>query len=132
MNSVLPAGLIAGGMGIEEGRQTVFFTPLGPLGDETEEEYDDLREPRTVHYENKETISQDGIYWVNLGKAQDNGLQYWQTGSHVVVLYDSVPADCVEKVVSTRGNKILYQWIPTPCPPPRVVLENVWQVQHDK
>ena len=35
-------------------------------------------------------------------------------------------------MVSTRGDKILYQRIPQPRPPLRVVLENVWQVQHDK
>ena len=34
-------------------------------------------------------------------------------------------------MVSTRGDKIWYQGIPKPRPPVRVVLENVWQVQHD-
>ena len=35
-------------------------------------------------------------------------------------------------VGSGRGDKILYQRIPTPRALPRVVLKNVWQVQHDK
>ena len=46
VNSILQAGLIAGGEDTKEGRQTVFFTPSYPTGDETEEEYDDLSKPR--------------------------------------------------------------------------------------
>ena len=53
--------------GHKEGGQTVFFTPLDPIGDETEEEYDDLTSPRKAH-KNKWTSSQDAISWVNLGK----------------------------------------------------------------
>ena len=37
-----------------------------------------------------------------------------------------------KKVVNTRRGNILYQRIPTPRPPPQVVLKNAWQVQHDK
>ena len=40
VNSILQAGLIEGGRCTEEGRQTVFFRPLDPTGDETEEEYE--------------------------------------------------------------------------------------------
>ena len=40
-NSKLQAGLIAVEKDTEEGRQTVFFTPTDPSGDEAEEEYDD-------------------------------------------------------------------------------------------
>ena len=42
----------------KERRQTV-FTVLDPLGDEPDEEYEDLSEPRKVHC------------WINLRKAQD-------------------------------------------------------------
>ena len=44
-----------GGKEPREGRRTVSFTPLDPVGDETEEEYDDLTKPRKVH-KNKKTI----------------------------------------------------------------------------
>ena len=43
-----------------------------------------------------------------------------------------MPADCIENAVSTRGHEILYHGIPSPRLPPKVVLKNVWQVQHDK
>ena len=94
------------------------------MGDETEGEYEDLTKPRKVLYK--------AIYWVNLGKAQDQGIQFWQSRSHTIFFYDSVPAGCIEKVVSTTGDKILYRRIPAPRTPPKVVLKNVWQVQHDR
>ena len=53
VNSNLPAGFIAVGKDTEEGRQTVFFTPSGPVGEKTEEEHDDLSRQRKEHYKNK-------------------------------------------------------------------------------
>ena len=46
MNSIPQAGLIAGGRDTGDGRQTVFFTPLDPEGNDTEEKYDDLTKPK--------------------------------------------------------------------------------------
>ena len=64
---VLQAGLTAAEMDTNKGDIRSFFTPLHPIGDETEEEYDDLTRPRKAH-KNKWTSSQDAISWVNLGK----------------------------------------------------------------
>ena len=51
INSILQAGLISGGKGTKEGRQTVFFTPLDSFGEEAQEKFDnDLSWPRQVHY----------------------------------------------------------------------------------
>ena len=38
VNSILRAGLIAGGRGSKEERQTVFFTPSNPFGNGSNEE----------------------------------------------------------------------------------------------
>ena len=46
--------------------------------------------------------------------------------------FGSVPADCIDTVVSTRGDTILYQKMLTPRPHPKVVLKNAWPEQHDK
>ena len=40
VTSILQAGLGAGRKERKGGRQTAFFTPSDPLGDETEEEFD--------------------------------------------------------------------------------------------
>ena len=61
VNAIPQARLTASGRGTKEGRQTVFFTPLDPVGDEAEEEYDDLSKPRKVHSKNKWKVCQDAV-----------------------------------------------------------------------
>ena len=100
MTSILQAGLIAGRKERKEGRQTVFFTPLHPFGDEG---------TTTVHGSLIRTPS-TGSTWPGHKK---RGLQFWQTRSHAIIVRDSVPADCIEKVVSVQGDKILFQRIST-------------------
>ena len=109
VNSILQAGLIAGGKDTEEWRQTVFFTPSDPTGDETEEEYDDLTKTTKSTVQDKRKNSLDAIHWVNEEKSTDKGLQSWQTRSHAITLNDSVPATSSENYVE----------------------ECAWQVQHD-
>ena len=36
----------------------------------------------------EQVVAQDAVYWVNLGTAQEKGLQFWQTRSHATILYD--------------------------------------------
>ena len=66
-----------------------------------------------------------------LWKTQDKGLQFWQTRSHAIILYDSVPADCCEKVVSTREDKICTKGFLRHDLMRKMVLKNAWKVQHD-
>ena len=41
-------------------------------------------------------------------RAQHKGLRLWQTRSHAVIVYSSVPADCIYKVISQNKEKELY------------------------
>ena len=127
MTSILQAGLIPGGKERKEGRPTVFFTPFDPFGDEAEEEFNnDLSKPRKVRYYSKWKPHQDAVYWIHLARAQEKGLQFWQTRSHAIVVHDSVPADCIEKVVSMQGDETLYHRLSTPRPAPKIILKDVW------
>ena len=81
----MQAGLLAGGKDTKEGRETVFYTVLDPLGNEPDEEYEDLSKPRKVQYKSKWRVTQDAIYWINLRKAQDQELTFWQTRSHAII-----------------------------------------------
>ena len=121
----------AGGKDAKEGRQTVFCTALDSMSNEPDEEYQDLTRPRGVQYKCKWILHQAAIYWINLRKVQYKGLKFWQTRSHAIILYDSVPADCTEKEVNTKTDVILCQRTPTPRRPPKVVLKGAWQVQRD-
>ena len=76
-------------------------------------------------------VFQDAICRINLRKAQDKGLECWQTRSNAIILYDPAPADCVERVAKTT-NEILCQKVScVPRPPRNQILMATWQVQRD-
>ena len=111
---ILNAGLIAGGReGGRETRHAVLFTPLNPWGTEEgeeEEEYcDDLTMPRKFHHKTGWKHSQNAVYWIHLGRAQEKGMACWQTMSHALTTNSTVPPDCIERVISQRGEMTIYQ-----------------------
>ena len=134
MQSILKSGLIAGGRESKQGRQTIFFTPLNPFGPNPDEEKlsDDLSKPRKVQYESKLKTNQDAVYWINLPRAQDKGLRFWQTRSHAIIVCSSVPADCIYKVISQKGERTLFERLSTPRPAPKIVLKSAWQSQQQQ
>ena len=109
VTSILTSGLIAGGRESKEGRQIIFFTPPNPFGDNPDEEElcDDLSKPKKVHYHSKWKTTQDAVCWINSARAQDKGLRFRQTRSHAVIVYNSVPADCIYKVTSQKGTNFV-------------------------
>ena len=54
-----------------------------------------------------ETIS-GTVYWCNLMFAQENGMQFYQTRS-AVILYDTLPAECIEKAICMVTTETLYE-----------------------
>ena len=110
VTSILKPGLIAGGRESKEGRQTIFFALPNPFGDNPDEQEpgDDLSKPRKVQYHSKWKNTQDAVKWVNLARAQDKGLRSSQTRSNALIVYNSVPADCIYKVISPkRGTNFI-------------------------
>ena len=53
----------------------------------------------------------------------------WNTRSNAIILFDSVPADCVERVVNNKTKEILCQKASTLRTPPKIILKGAWQVQ---
>ena len=45
------------------------------------------------------TVSGNFFYFVNLARAQDRGLRFWQTRSKAVIIFNSVPAGIIQGVV---------------------------------
>ena len=70
-----------------------------------EEPGDDLSKPRKVHFHSKWKPRQDAVYWIIFAQAQDKGLQFWQTRCHAVIENGSVPADCINQVISQKRGK---------------------------
>ena len=62
VQSILRSGLVAGGREGKQGRQTIFFPPLNPLGPDPDEE---------KLSESKWKTNQDAVYWLYLALAQD-------------------------------------------------------------
>ena len=61
-----------------------------------------------MHYQSHWRPEQDAVHLVNLSSAQDHGLKFWQPQSHAIIAYQSVPKDCVERVVSESGDRQLF------------------------
>ena len=109
IQTILENGLIPGGKESHKGRHTIFFTPLNPFsGDPEEEELpDDYTVPQKVHYHSHWKRDQDVVYRVKLSRAQDQGLQFWQTKSQAIILNDPVLAECIYKVISQNGDRFV-------------------------
>ena len=104
VHSVIRNGVIPGGRSLKRDRHSVFFTIVNPMEDENcmEETPCDMTKPRIVPYTNIWKPHQNTVYWCTLKLAQEKGLMFHQTRSRAIVLYDTLPAVCIEKVVCMK------------------------------
>ena len=49
------------------------------------------------------------LFWCSLKLAQQRGLQFYQTKSNAVILYDTLPAEFIEKEICMKTKDQLYQ-----------------------
>ena len=119
-------GLVPGGKSLKSGRQAVFFTTVNPTDDEygMGESPRDVTKPRIAPYKNTWKCLQNTVCWCNLKLAQEKGLQFYHTRSHAVVLYNTQPAACIEKVVCMKTQDELYQKVRLTPRVPRAVLKS--------
>ena len=107
---ILDAGLIAAGKESKQGRQTVFFVPLDPWRDETEEEFDGdiIKVENSSLSEQVEILLRTLVYWIHVAKAQEKTLTFWQTRSHVIITF-TIQCQLIvsKKMVSENGEKTL-------------------------
>ena len=59
-----------------------------------------------------------------MSRAQDQGLRFWQTKSRAITTYATVPGDCIDRVTSQNGDRVIYERLATPRPAPKVTLKN--------
>ena len=86
-------------------RLAVFFTAVNPMfGDQHREVEYDLTKPRIAVYKNKWKVHQHTVY-CNLRVAQSKGLQFYQTRSNAINLYNTLPAVYIEKVVNMMSRE---------------------------
>ena len=116
---------------IDRARQAVFYTPPNPSGNDPDEKkpHDDYTVPQKVHYETYWKHNQDAVYWIKLSRAQDQALRFWQTRSFAIITYTTVPGDCIVRVTSQNGDRVIFEKLATPRPAPKVTLKSNWQIQ---
>ena len=95
---------------LKTGRQAVFFTVVNPMDnqDDLGKTLCDLSQARIAPYKNTWKHFQDTDFWCNLKLAQQRGLQFYQTRSNAVILYDTLPAEFIEKATCMKTKDQLY------------------------
>ena len=67
----------------------------------------DLTAARLAWYEQKTwKVHQDTVYCVDIQLVQQKGLKFYQTRSHAIILYDTLPTYCIPKVVVMESGEI--------------------------
>ena len=110
LHSIINSGLIPGGQHLSK-RQTVFFLLVDPMDKEHKDlETIDFGAPRFARYMHKAWKKhQYTVYWVDIKLAQKKGLKFYQTRSNAIILYNTLPAYCIPKVVRMETGGIIYE-----------------------
>ena len=58
-----------------------------------------------------------------LSKAQDQGLEFWQTKSFAIMTNATIPGDCIDRVTSQDGDRAIFERLETPRQAPKVTLK---------
>ena len=67
------------------------------------------------------------VYWVDIKLAQKKGLKFYQTRSNAIILYNTLPAYCISKVVRMETGEVIYEKVyESPRMPPKISLRRDW------
>ena len=124
-HSIIQSGLTPGGKHVKKGRHAVFFTAVNPMFIDHYRERDyDVTKPRMAVSKHNWNIHQNTMYWCNLRGAQGKGLQFYQTRSNAIILYNTSPAMCIEMVVIRKSEEeSCSKTFQSLAVPQRIVLE---------
>ena len=88
-----------------------------------EKDYD-VTQPGIAVYKHNWKVHRNTVYWSNLRVAQSKGLQFHQARSNAIILHNSLPAKCIDKVVVMKSGEELYsKTFQSSIPPQRVGLK---------
>ena len=69
----------------------------------------------------------DTVYWVDIQLAQRVGLKIYQTRCNAIILYDTLSAYCISKVVVMESGEIMYEKVYASLrPPPKIPFQDNW------
>ena len=102
-------------------RQACFFSRLNPQDSSSRQRTIDWtgpgHEPRMVLYKQTKRPNHDCISFFNLRRGQDANLVFHQSSSDAIMLYDSMPASALDKVVTFAGEVLFQRNSPTSIKP---------------
>ena len=70
----------------------------------------DLTKPRLALYKQQWKRHQDTVYWVDIQLAQRKGLKFYHKRSNAIILYDTLPAYCISKVIVMKSEESFIRW----------------------
>ena len=126
VHSIINQGLIPGGQDLSK-RQTVFFTSVNPMNKEHKDPVTvDLEAPRLAQYMHTAWKKHHNtVYWVGIRLAQKKGLQFCQTRSNAIILYDTLSAYCILKAQMMETGEIKNEKVyASPRPPPKISFKD--------
>ena len=132
LHPITNSGLIQG-QNSSKKRQTVFFTAVNPMHKNHQDPIElDLTKPRLASYKQKWKVHHDTVYWVDIQLAQRKGLKFYQTRCNAIILYDTLPAYCIPKVIMMESGEIIYEKVyASPRPPPKISFKDNWMKELD-
>ena len=65
-------------------------------------------------------------------KAQDQGLEFWQTKLLAIMTYATIPGDGIDPVTFQDGDRVIFERLETPRPAPEVTWKENWQSQQQQ
>ena len=70
---------------------------------------------------------QNTVYWVDINLAIEKGLTFYQTRSNAIILYETLPAYCIPKVVRMETREVIFEKVyASPRPHPKISLKHEW------
>ena len=87
----------------------------------------DLTKPRLASYKQMWKVHQDTVYWVDIKLAQQKGFKFYQTRSNAIILYDTLPAYCIPKVIMMESGEVMCVKVyASPRPRPKISFKDNW------
>ena len=80
-----------------------------------------------MHYHSHWKRNQDAFFGQNYPEHKIKDSNFDKQNSHVIILNDLVPAECIYKVISQNGDRTLFERLSTPRLAPKVTLNSNWQ-----
>ena len=107
----------------------MFFAAVNPMHQKHKDPQElDLTKPRLASYwQKKWKRHQETVYLVDFQLAQRKGLMFYQARCNAIILYDTLQACCVSKVVWMETGEVIFEKVfESPRQPLKISFKRDW------